>query len=110
MIRQSIENLGPGKDVEAYQNDVVREQHKSSEFISKSSLSKGIVSEITYCPATIISLRLTSRGRDPPKDRKGRLTDISDLRVLHDEFVHSNGSDPEKDTGEDHGNNTRTPS
>lgn len=65
MIRQSIENLGPGKDVEADQNDIVGEQHKPSEFISKSSLAKGVVSEITYRRANVISFWVIFKQQRP---------------------------------------------
>ena len=44
------------------------------------------------------------------RSRKDRLTDILDLRVLHDKLVHRNRGDPEKDTGENHGDDSRTPS
>ena len=62
MIRQSVEDLGPSKDVEADQDDIVGEQHEPSEFVSKSSLSKGVVSKITYF--TIISFVSPRSGRD----------------------------------------------
>ena len=48
MIRQGIEHLGTGEDVKANEKDVVGEQHKSGEFICNSTLSKRIVSEITW--------------------------------------------------------------
>ena len=51
------------KDVEADQNDIVGEQHEPSEFVSKSSLAKSVVSKITYC--TIISFVSPRRGIDP---------------------------------------------
>jgi hypothetical protein len=37
------------------------------------------------------------------------LTNILDLRVLHDEPVHGNGGDPE-DTSHNHGDNSWNPS
>lgn len=47
--------------METDKEDVVGEQHESSELVRDSALSEDIVTEVT---------------------------DISDLRVLHDEFVH----------------------
>jgi hypothetical protein len=41
---------------------------------------------------------------------KNGLTNILDLRVLHDELVHGNGGDPEEDTSDNHGDNSRNPS
>jgi hypothetical protein len=38
------------------------------------------------------------------------LTDIHDLRILHDEFMHGQGGDVEEDAGADHGQDTRDPS
>jgi hypothetical protein len=38
------------------------------------------------------------------------LTNIHDLRVLHNELVHGNGGDPEEDAGENHGDNSWNPS
>jgi hypothetical protein len=38
------------------------------------------------------------------------LTDILDLRVLHYELVHGDASNPEKDTGCDHGDDSWNPS
>jgi hypothetical protein len=37
-------------------------------------------------------------------------TNIHDLRVLHDELVHGDGCDPEEDTSDNHGDNSRNPS
>jgi hypothetical protein len=37
------------------------------------------------------------------------LTDIPDLRVLHDELVHGDGGDPEENAGEDHGDYSWNP-
>lgn len=83
MIRQGVQNLGTGEDVEADQKDVVGEQHEPGPFISNAALSKGIVSKIT---------------------------DVLDLRVFHDVLVHSNGSDPEEYTSNHHGDDARNPS
>ena len=51
VIRQSVEDLGTSKDVEADKKDVVGEQHEPAEFIGNSTLSKGVISKITYFPA-----------------------------------------------------------
>ena len=105
MIRKSVEDLGTGKDVEADEHDVIEKQHDASEFIGDSALSKGVVPEITYITVSssdfqgLLSHKLMYC-----------LTDIHNLRVLHNEFVHGNGGDPEEDTGENHGDNTRYPS
>jgi len=37
------------------------------------------------------------------------LTDVLDLGVLHDEFMHGYGCDPEQDTGDNHGDQPRNP-
>jgi hypothetical protein len=49
VIGQGVEDLGAGKDMETNEKDVVGEQHETSKLISKSSSSKGLISEITYC-------------------------------------------------------------
>lgn len=38
------------------------------------------------------------------------LTNILDLRVLHDELVHRDRGDPEEQPRQDHGDDTRDPS
>ena len=50
VVRQSVEDLGTSKDVEA-DKDVVGEQHEPAEFIGIPSLSKVVISKITYFPA-----------------------------------------------------------
>lgn len=47
VVRQRVEDLGTGKDVEADQKDVIGEQHEGSECVSNPALSKGVVSKIT---------------------------------------------------------------
>jgi len=39
-----------------------------------------------------------------------KIADVHDLRMLHDVFVHSDGGDPEENTSNDHGDETRYPS
>ena len=46
----------------------------------------------------------------PHKAEKEEPTDISYLGVLHDEFVHGQGGDPKKYTGDDHGDYSWDPS
>jgi hypothetical protein len=48
VIRQGVEDLCAGKDVETDKKDIVGEEHESSKFISKSRSSKGFISKITY--------------------------------------------------------------
>lgn len=83
MIRQRIKDLSTGKDVETDKKNIVGEQHKSGESISNSTLSESIESKIT---------------------------NVLNLRVLHDELPHSHGGDPEEDTSDHHGDDTRDPS
>ena len=40
---------------------------------------------------------------------RGGLTDIHDLRVLHDELVHGNGRNPEEYASDNHGDDSRNP-
>lgn len=47
VIRQGVENLSPGEDVETNEEDVVGEEHKPRELISNPALSKCIVSKVT---------------------------------------------------------------
>jgi len=102
VIRQGVEDLGTGKDVEADENNVVGEQHEPRECIGNSALSKGVVSKITYC-------HQFGGAREAFIRPNGR-TNIHDLRMLHDELVHGHGCDPEEDTSDDHGDNSGDPS
>jgi hypothetical protein len=95
--------------VKADEKDVVREQHKPAELIGNSAFAKSVVSKITCFRAKMISFD----GPEMLKRSSGgnyRLTNILNLRVLHDEFVHGNGGDPEEDTGEDHSDDSWNPS
>jgi hypothetical protein len=49
MIRQCVDDLSAGKDVEADENNIIGEKHERRKYISNSALPKGIVSKITYC-------------------------------------------------------------
>lgn len=75
VVGQGVEDLGASENVKADEEDVVGEQHESSELVRKTALAKGIVSKVA---------------------------NISDLRVFHDELVHGDGGDPEKNAGNDH--------
>ena len=68
--------------MEPDKKDVVGEQHEAGPFISKPAFTKRIVSEIT---------------------------DVLDLGVLHDIFVHSDGRNPEEDSGAHHSDYARHP-
>ena len=68
--------------MEADQKNVVGEQHEAGESVCELAVSEGVVSEVT---------------------------DIFDLGVLHDELVHGYGGDPEKHSGDDHGDDSRNP-
>jgi hypothetical protein len=68
--------------VESDENDVIGKQHEAAEFVRNSALSKGVISEIT---------------------------DIHDLRILHNEFVHRHGCDPEENTSANHGDDSWNP-
>ena len=83
VIREGVKDLGTSKDVESNQHNVVGEQHETGEFICNLALSANVVSEVA---------------------------DIPDLGVLHDEFVHGDGGDPEEDARTDHGDYARNPS
>lgn len=47
MVRQRIQHLGTGEDMESDEKDIVGQQHKCGEDIGSTTLSKDIVSEIT---------------------------------------------------------------
>jgi len=44
------------------------------------------------------------------KGARDKLTNIPDLRILHDELVHGDRSDPEENTSSNHRDYTRNPS
>lgn len=48
MIRESVEDLGSGENMEADEKDVVGQQHESSKLIGNPALSKSIVSKVTW--------------------------------------------------------------
>ena len=83
MVGQCVEDFGTGEDMEADEKNVVGEQHESSPLIGKAVLSKDMVYKIT---------------------------DILDLWVFHNVFVHSDGSDPEEYTSDHHCNDAWNPS
>lgn len=100
MIRERVEYLSAGQDVETDEQDVVCQQHEGSEYIGYLALSKGVVSEIT-CSHYEIAHSVGSRCV---------LTDVPDMRVLHDEFVHGDRGNPEEHSGEQHSYNSGDPS
>ena len=83
MIRQGIEDLGAREDVEADQQDIVRKQHRSREFIRETALVARDICEIA---------------------------NVLDLRVFHDELVHGDGCDPKQYAGENHRDDAWHPS
>jgi hypothetical protein len=107
VIGQGVEDLGAGKDMETNKKDVVGEQHETSELISKSSSSKGFISKITYGGHSSV---LGTLGTETAIIRlQSWLTDVFDMRMLHNELMHSNGGDPECSTGDKHSYNSWNP-
>lgn len=99
MIREGVENLCAGQDVETDEQDVVRKQHESGECISNFALSKGVVSKVTYSHQ-ICALQTCPDGRFLGLFRvRVKFTDVSDLRVFHDEFVHCDRGNPKQNSG-----------
>ena len=49
-------------------------------------------------------------ARTRTRVRERRRTNVVDLRVLHNELVHGDGSDPKQDSGENHGDDSWDPS
>ena len=82
MIRQGVEDLGAGENVEANQQDVVGEQHEARPLVSNSAFAEDVVAKVA---------------------------DVSDLGVLHDVLVHGNRGDPEEDASADHGDDAGNP-
>ena len=101
MIREGVEDFCGGKDMETDEKNVVGEQHEAAEFISKPALSKDVISKIA-CERSLVVV--TFIGLPHP------LTNILDLRVFHNVLVHGYRSDPEEDTGENHGDDSWNPS
>jgi len=69
--------------VETDKEDVVGQEHKSGEVVGDHALAKDVVSKIA---------------------------NVFDLRMFHNVLVHGDGGDPEKNTGDDHGDDTGYPS
>jgi len=82
VVRERVQNLRAGQDVETNKHNVVGEQHKSSEFVCDLGLSAGIVRKVA---------------------------DIPNHGVLHDEAPHGHGGDPEEHAADDHCQDTRDP-
>lgn len=72
VVREGVEDLGPGEDVEANEQDVVGQQHEARELVGHARLAAGVV---------------------------GKVADVFDLGMLHDEPVHGERGDPEEDAG-----------
>lgn len=113
MIRKCVEDLGAREDVETDEEDVVGEEHEAAEFVCDLALPECVVSEITCCSKYSVSYAFPVEQ----KETEGVLgnagekhTDIFDLWMLHDEFVHRNGGDPEEYTSKNHSNYPWNPS
>lgn len=82
VIRECVEDLGTSKDVETNEENVVGEQHEPGELVSKLAFAEGVVAKVT---------------------------DVLDLGILHDEFPHRVGRNPEERPRNKHGNDPWDP-
>ncbi len=82
MVRKCVQHLRPGKNVKANQQNIVGEQHESGELVGNFGMAKSVIAKVA---------------------------DVLDLGILHDVLVHGDGSDPEKNAGSNHGDDTGDP-
>ena len=97
--------------METNQQDVVSQQHEAGKDVGRLAFAEDIVAKVTCCGGrrARVSLSIPSQGSEG-RWREELLTDVFDLRVLHDVLVHGEGSDPEESAGHNHGNDAGYPS
>lgn len=82
VVTEGVEDLGGRQDVETNEEDVVGEEHEGSGLVGESALAEEKVSNVA---------------------------NVANVGVLHHELPHGVTGDPEEDTGEESGDECRSP-